>query len=134
MFSNNNICPSLQTARTPSIPASLLAVVSIATSLSMSLAPIGFCQQKPSLRRGADPFLLFIPAHARGRAGGHGTASAPSPTRCARIERRLRSSLPTHNLPKIAAPALWTGSGSPSDHFSRACGPTLNEMNFQRKG
>lgn len=104
MFSNNNICPSLQTARTPSIPASLLAVVSIATGLSSPLLRSVSANKSPRCaEEQTRSYCLF--QHTLGDAREVTGRPRPRHRRAAqRIERRLRSSLPTHNLPKNSCP------------------------------
>lgn len=133
MFSNNNICPSLQTAHTPSIPASLRAVVSIATSLSSPLLRRVSANKSLVAQRSRPVSTVYSSTRSGTRARSRDVLGPV--TDALRADGTAFALFAAYSQPsKNSCPALWTGSGSPSDHFSRACGRTLNEMNFQRKG
>lgn len=128
--SNNNICPSLQTAHTPSIPASLRAVVSMATSLSSPLLR-SVSANKSLVAQRSRPVSTVYSSTRSGTRGRSRDVLGPV-TDAPRAAFALFAAY--SQTSKNSCPVLRTGSGSPSDHFSRACVRTLNEMNFQRRG
>lgn len=142
MFSNKNICPSLQTAH-----ISLHLCVSSCCCFHSNEAHFSsdhFCQQKPRCTEEQSFFLFFVSPSTRpglgshARRGGHGLSSDQRP--CHRCAPDATDSGATVLFAACQQPSensclvLWRGSRSPSDHFTGARGQTLSEMNFQRKG
>lgn len=140
MFSNRNICPSLQTAH-----ISLHLCVSPCCCFHSDKALFSFLLQtflptKATLHRRADLFRLKIlpsSTHSGGHActGGDGTSSDARPCHRGALAHPALVRFAAYSQPsKNSRLVSWRGSRPSSDHFTWACGQTLNEMNIQRKG